>query len=78
LTESPQFVEVPFQELSPATLTALIEAYVLREGTDYGHSDYKMESKVEQVLSQLKSGKAKIFYNLAEESFDIILADKPS
>ncbi len=72
MSEEPVFVEVPYSELSESTLNALIEAFVLREGTDYGHSDYPLEKKVQQVRKQLERKEIKIFYNLEEQSFDII------
>ena len=37
---------IPFQQLNPDTLNALIEAFVLREGTDYGDSDISLSGKV--------------------------------
>ena len=39
-------VEVPYGELAPATLRAVIESFVLREGTDYGERDASFASKV--------------------------------
>jgi uncharacterized protein YheU (UPF0270 family) len=34
--EIPEPVEVPYGELSADLLHAVVESYVLREGTDYG------------------------------------------
>jgi len=51
-------IEIPWRSLSPAALTGLVEAFVLQEGTDYGHSEYSLEEKVASVRTQLSSGKA--------------------
>ncbi len=66
-------VDVPYSELSPEALRGLIEHFVLREGTDYGQGDYSLAEKVEQVVEQIKRGKAKIVFDEKDNSFDIVL-----
>ena len=56
-------IEIPWRSLSPAALTGLVEAFVLQEGTDYGHSEYSLEEKVASVRTQLSSGKAYISFD---------------
>jgi uncharacterized protein len=63
---------IPFQQLNPDTLNALIEAFVLREGTDYGDSDISLSGKVQRVLQQLQQGKVVIVYSEQEESVDLM------
>lgn len=63
---------IPFQQLNPDTLNALIEAFVLREGTDYGDSDISLQDKVQMVLQQLQQGKVVIVYSEQEESVDLM------
>lgn len=63
---------IPFQQLNPDTLNALIEAFVLREGTDYGDSDISLSGKVQMVLQQLQQGKVVIVYSEQEESVDLM------
>lgn len=43
---------IPWQEISEDTLHRLIEAFVLREGTDYGEHEIPMEDKVLQVVQR--------------------------
>ena len=50
-------MEIPWQELSDAALTAVIEEFVTREGTEYGARDYSLAEKVAQVRNQLRRGK---------------------
>ena len=66
-------VEVPHTELAPATLRAVIESFVLREGTDYGERDVPFESKVQQVRRQLERGEAEILFDPNTESIDIVV-----
>lgn len=65
-------VEIPPEMLSPEILKAMLEEFVLREGTDYGHDEYTLEEKVSQVRRQLKEGKLHIVYNEEDETFDLL------
>lgn len=56
-------IEVPWQSLSEEALRGLVEEYVLREGTDYGHSDYSLSGKVDAVMRQIESGHVLIHYD---------------
>ena len=66
-----ELVEVPAAQLAPETLQALIESFVLREGTDYGVQEVSLASKVAQVARQLQRGEARIVFDPATESVDI-------
>ena len=66
-------VEVPYRELSPDTLRAVVESFVLREGTEYGERDVALEVKVSQVMRQLDRGEIKILFDPASESVDIVV-----
>ncbi len=61
-------VEVPYTALSPEALRGVIEAFVLREGTDYGEREYSLAHKCDQVLAQLQRGEAHIYYDPETES----------
>ena len=62
---------IPWSQLAPDTLQAVIESFVLREGTDYGMYDVPLDSKVSQVRKQLERGEAQIVFDPATESVDI-------
>jgi hypothetical protein len=64
-------VIIPPDSLSPAALRGVIEAFVLREGTDYGHEDYSLEAKCRAVERQLREGRAEICFDPVTESTDI-------
>ncbi|EKT61030.1 YheU family protein [Providencia sneebia] len=63
---------IPWQELTPETLENLIEAYVLREGTDYGENEKTLQQKVEDVKQQLVSGKIVLVWSELHESINFM------
>jgi uncharacterized protein YheU (UPF0270 family) len=69
-------VAVPHTQLDADVLRAVIESFVLREGTDYGEVEIPFEQKVARVLRQLEQGEAHIVYDPATDSIDIT-ADRP-
>jgi uncharacterized protein YheU (UPF0270 family) len=72
-TEPSPPVEIPYTELSEAALRGVIEAFVLREGTEYGAKDVSLERKVAEVLSQLEKGEAQIVFDPNTETVDIVV-----
>jgi len=71
-----ELVEVPASALEAELLRALIEDYVTREGTDYGHGDYSLDSKVDGVLTQLDNGTALIVFDPYLQQTNIISAEE--
>ena len=69
--EAPEPVVVPYTELAPDLLHAVVESYVLREGTDYGEKEFSLEDKVLHVIGQLKRGEARIVFDPETESVSI-------
>ncbi len=63
---------IPYQDLDNATLTNLIEYFILREGTDYGDQEICMRDKRDQVLEQIKQGSVVIIYSELNESVTLI------
>lgn len=54
---------IPPEELSAEALRGVIEAFVLREGTDYGAREFSLQEKIAHVRAQLDSGKAQIWFD---------------
>lgn len=75
--EQPPLVEIPHRELSPEALRGVIEAFVLREGTDYGDSEVPHETKIAQVQRQLERREARILFDTVSESLDIVPTTRP-
>lgn len=69
-------IEIPYQQLSEEALLGIIEAFILREGTDYGAVEVAFERKVEQVKKQLESGRIVIVFDAEAESCNILDRDE--
>ena len=65
-------IVVPCAELSTAALAGVLEAFVLREGTEYGAHDVALETKLAQVRRQLDRGEAHIIFDPETQSIDIV------
>ncbi len=68
-------LKIPYDQLNPDTLHGVIEEFVTRDGTDYGEVEVSLETKISQVLGQLKSGKAVIVFDQATETCNILRSD---
>jgi uncharacterized protein YheU (UPF0270 family) len=64
-------VKVPVETLSAEALAGVVEAFVLREGTDYGHRDYTLEQKCAAVRRSLARGEAEIWFDPRTGTTDI-------
>ncbi len=62
---------IPWQELETETLHNLIREFVLREGTDYGDNEVSLDTKIEQVAQQIKSGDVIIVFSELHDTVDI-------
>ena len=65
-------IRVAPDDLEPDTLRALIESFVLREGTDYGLHEASLEAKVAQVFMQIRRGEAHITFDPASNSVNVV------
>ncbi|HEY6484005.1 MAG TPA: YheU family protein [Steroidobacteraceae bacterium] len=65
---------IPHDALAPETLRAVIESFVLREGTDYGERELSLEAKRARVHRQLERGEARIVFDPDSQSIDIVQA----
>jgi uncharacterized protein len=65
-------VVVPHSELAADVLRAVIESFILREGTDYGERELSLDDKVARVVGLLERGEARIVFDPRTESVDIV------
>lgn len=65
-------MRIPHTALEPETLLRLIEEFVTREGTDYGHREHALADKVTQVQGQLERGDAVIVFDAASSTCHIV------
>ena len=56
-------IVIPPGKLDSEVLTALIEEFVLQEGTDYGEIETALANKVAQVRRSIGDGKVVITYD---------------
>ncbi|RUO62984.1 YheU family protein [Pseudidiomarina insulisalsae] len=68
-------MQIPWQQLDPQTLDAIIESFVLREGTDYGDEEKSLAEKVADVHAQLRSGEAILVWSELHETVNIMPRD---
>lgn len=71
-------VEIPLESLSTEVLTAIIEEFILREGTDYGVREAGLDRKIDDVRRQLQSGEASVRFDLETETATISVNANPA
>jgi len=63
---------IPIEQVSTETLTAIIEEFVLREGTEYGAEDVSLSDKIAQIKEQLAQGSIVLVYSELHETVNIL------
>jgi len=63
---------IPPDQLDADTLTAIIEQFVLGEGTDYGEAEFSLAQKVAHVRAQLDNASAFVVYSELYETVTIM------
>ena len=71
-------MKIQWQTLSESALTGLIQEFVTREGTEYGVHEVPVDTKVEQVLEQLRSGKVEIVFDEETQTTSILIINGSS
>ena len=66
-------MKIPHTELSQEALLGVMDSFILREGTDYGHEEITIDQKRSRVLSMLQSGEAEIVFYQESDHIDIVL-----
>ena len=61
-------MRIPHTKLSPATLHAVVQEFVTRDGTDYS----SVERRIENVLSQLEAGRVALHFDAQTETCNIV------
>lgn len=68
-------VKIPLGALSSEALAGVVEEFVMREGTDYGHRDYTLDEKRTRVMRALETGAAIITFEPDSGSTSIVMSD---
>ncbi len=62
------------KDISKEALEGIIQAYVLREGTDYGVQAHTFPEKCLQVMDQISRGEVKLWYDEGTQSVELVLS----
>ncbi len=76
--EEERLVDVDYKLLSAEALRGLVEEFITREGTEYGHREFSLDDKVRQVERQLASGEVKILFDSVDERANLVPTKKRS
>ena len=63
---------IPPEKLTVAVLRNLVEAYINREGTDYGAVELSLEEKVNKLMPQVIKGEVLIVFDEESESVNLM------
>jgi len=69
---------IPTNKLSPETLNAIIEEFVLREGTEYGADECSLIEKITQVRNHLSAGSVVLVFSELYETVNIVPSESVS
>ena len=65
-------IKIPLRALSEDALLGVIDDFIHREGTDYGHRDYTLEEKRRALRAALETGRATIVYDEATRTTTVL------
>ena len=65
-------MRIPHTQLSSATLRAIVEEFVTRDGTDHS----LVERRIEKVLLQLNAGRAELHFDGETQTCNILPVDE--
>ena len=63
---------IPVDALSSDVLVAIIEEFILREGTEYGAEEVSLQDKIAQVKHQLAQGDIVLVYSELHETVNLL------
>jgi hypothetical protein len=69
-------VDLPLDRINPDTLRNMVEEFVTREWSEMSDAGYSLDEKIEQVIQQLNTDKAKVVFDLTTGTCNIVLVDK--
>ena len=64
-------MRIPREKLSPATLRAVVQEFVTRDGTDHT----SVERRIESVLRQLEAGRVELHFDSQTETCNIVTVE---
>lgn len=64
-------MRIPHTQLSPATLRAVVQEFVTRDGTDHS----PVEPRIESVLRQLETGRVELHFDDETQTCNVVTVD---
>lgn len=68
-------IEIPWREISADALQGVLEAFVMREGTDYGAREVDFADKVEALRRQVRDGRVRILFDPVTDSINLVTSE---
>ncbi|MCB1836227.1 MAG: YheU family protein [Alcanivoracaceae bacterium] len=65
---------VPWEQVPAESLRNLVEEFVTRDGTDYGEQEVSLETRVGQVMQQLRRAEVVIWFDDVTETITLMTA----
>lgn len=72
---SSPWLVIPHDSLSEAALEGVVEEYITREGTDYGHQEASLADKKARVMQQLERGDVVIVFDAKAQATSLVRRD---
>ena len=69
-------VIVPHDRMNTQTLRTMVEEFVTRDWSELTDAGRTLDEKIEQVIQQLKDGRAKVVFDLTTETCNIVPCDR--
>ncbi len=63
---------IPPEKLTLEVIRGIVEAFITREGTDYGEREFSLQDKVRHLMPQVLRGEVLIVYDDATESVNLV------
>ena len=64
-------MRIPHKKLAPATLRAVVQEFVTRDGTDHS----SVERRIDSVLRQLEAGRVELHFDEQTETCNVVNAE---
>ncbi|HMO18041.1 MAG TPA: YheU family protein [Oligoflexia bacterium] len=68
-------IPIDQKDLSSEALLGIIKDFILRDGTDYGMTEFTIEEKIGQVRQQIDKGSVLIFFDTESETCTLVKSD---
>lgn len=65
-------IEIPFDRLSEGAQRGVMEEFVTREGTDYGHTEVSLDDKVLAVRRQIERREVVLLFDPKTERVNLV------